>query len=107
MNSKNDIIALITVRNEPNEDCLPEEYELERMDAWAKITSIKRNEFYSADRNGIKLSMCITINVEDWEVAGKDGLKPSIALVDGKRYPIYRTYQTNDSELELILQEVE
>lgn len=107
MNSRDNIIVLVTVSNEPDDDCLPEEKIINQYEVWANITSIKRSEFYAADRNGIKLAMCVLIDPDDYACAGKDGLKPSIALVDGKRYPIYRTYQTKDYELELILQEVE
>lgn len=111
MRAMNDVISLICEKTTPGTDGFPVKEDIDTLEVFAQINSVKRNEFYAAEREGIKLSLSVYINADDWRasIIIKDGRKiaPCKVVYDGQPYSIYRTYQENDTNMELILQEVE
>lgn len=106
MRAMNDILCLIRIERKPNENGFQEETMVET-EIWGNIGSVKRQEFYAAAREGIQLDAAVTINAEDFKAAVVNGKKPELCRIGSVLHRIYRTYQTNDVEMELILQEVE
>lgn len=110
MRAMNDVITLI-VRGVERNNAIAKETTILESECFARIESVKRSEFYEADREGIKLALSVYVNYEDYRAAAveKDGKRkfPSMVLMDDTYYKIYRTYRVDDDEIELILQEVE
>lgn len=66
---------------------------------WARIQSVKRADWYAAGRNGLQPSLVAVTPVFNY--AGE-----KIAVVQGRRYSIYRTFSPEDSDyIELYLEE--
>ncbi len=111
MKAKNELITLQVIDTVQNTNGFPTESVVDSTEVFAEIESVKRTEFNQAQREGIKLSITATIGYEDWlQSRFKIGEKlkvPSKVLVDEIPYNIYRTYRTNDYEIELVLEEIE
>lgn len=111
MRAMNDVINLICVKTAKRVNGIPQTETAGTTEVFANISSVKRNEYYAADREGVKLALSVYVNVEDFETAAvKDGEKkimPSKVEYDGTVYRIYRTYRESDTTMELILQEAE
>lgn len=110
MHAMNDVVTLVcekTVRS----NGIPQTKTIGELEVFAKIASIKRNEHYAADREGIKLDLSVYINVADYEAAvvedGGKKIAPNKVEYDDAMYRIYRTYRTSNTEMELILQRVD
>ena len=106
MLAMNDILYLIRVEHGQNENGFHTEKQ-EEMEVWGNVGSVKRQEFYAAAREGIQLDATVTINADDFRAAAEGGKRPELCRISETLYRIYRTYQKNDVEMELILQEVE
>lgn len=102
----NDVLYLIRVIRGQNENGFQTEKQ-EELEIWGNIGSVKRQEFYAAAREGIQLDASVTINADDFRAAAEAGKKPELCRIGESLYRIFRTYQKNDVEMELILQEVE
>lgn len=103
MRAMNDLITLISVKKEPDRNALQAEVEVDRLEVFADIRSVKRSEYYEADRAGVKLALSVYIHADDYGAI----TKPSLVEYMGTKYRIYRTYQETDLSIELVLQEVE
>lgn len=111
MRAMNDVITLL-VRDIRRENAVARETTVQESECFARIESVKRSEFYEADRVGVKLALSVYVNYEDFKAAAvvkEDGKRkfPSMVELDSDMYRIYRTYRVDDDEIELILQEVE
>lgn len=111
MRAMNDVITLL-VRGTNYVNAIAQETTIQKTECFARIESVKRSEFYEADRVGVKLALSVYVNYEDFKAAAvvKEGGKkifPSMVELDSDMYRIYRTYRADDDEIELILQEVE
>lgn len=62
-----------------------------------KCGSVTRNEFFEGGRNGLNPEMMFTVFVGDYEGERK-------CEYEGKRYAIYRTYETDSDYIELYVQ---
>lgn len=111
MRSMNDAISLVCEKSTTGADGFPQIQQLDTLEVFAQINSINRGEFYAAEREGIKLALSVYINADDWKASivldGGRKIAPCKVVHDGITYSIYRTYQKNDTDMELILQEVE
>ena len=58
-----------------------------------------RTEWASAARSGLKASRCVTVWADEYE-------GETVAILDGVRYSVYRTYEPNIDEVELYLEQV-
>lgn len=91
-----DTIKLLSTEYEEDELGQKVPHETER-EVFARVESVSRAEFFDAGRIGIKPSWKVTLTfAEDYE--GEE-----LAEYDGKRYAIYRTYQTTGGGVELYL----
>lgn len=110
MKAMNDVVTL-QVAEVKRKNGIPETKVIQESECFARIESVKRNEFYEADREGVKLALSVYVGYVDFQAAGveKDSKKvmPSLVEYEGSTYRIYRTYRTDDDEIELILQEAE
>lgn len=62
------------------------------------VRSVSGSEFFSAGQNGIKASLQVTVDIDDYQ-------NEKIVEVEGVRYGIYRTYRGRQGEIELYLEE--
>ncbi len=110
MQTMNEIIQLICITESPDENGIPEEKKLGENQVFACVNSIKRQEFYAAEREGIKLAVAMYVNADDFKESAiiHEGKKfyPSHVKYGGNTYRIFRTYQESGTSMELILQEV-
>lgn len=111
MNAMNDVATLMVTVTTGRKSGTPEIETVGRLDAFANVCSVKRNEFYAAEREGIRLAIAVYVNVDDFEAAAvmvnEKKKFPNQAELDGKVYNIYRTYRESDTKMELLLQEAE
>lgn len=64
---------------------------------FCNVASISQAEWYSGGQAGLKPEYKATVFAPDYNDEG-------IAILDGKRYAIYRTYRKADETLELYLE---
>lgn len=104
------MIILKTVKKEQGGDGFLREKELLSLLVMAELKSVKRSEYYQAQREGIEIQMMAVVNTCDYEAAiVKDGDKrilPGIVEHDEVIYKIVRTYKKG-RKIEITLQEVE
>lgn len=60
--------------------------------------NVKRSEWLAAAQRGLKAAWCVTIWADEYQ-------GETVAILDGVRYGIYRTYQASADELELYLEQ--
>lgn len=65
-----------------------------KTDIIAEVRSVSRAEFFEGSQNGLSPSFVFRVSM-----FGYAGQK--ILVYDGKRYSIYRTYETDDNYIEL------
>ncbi len=107
---KNDVITLIMkVQSGRNKDGSPQ-YTEQTAEMFADVQSVKRSEFYAANRNGIDLDLVAVMNWTDFYglYVESDGvrIRPSEVEFEGERYRIKRTYSGDKHKLELMLQKL-
>lgn len=85
-----DVVKLIDRRYEKNEYGVNVETETER-EVFAQISSVTRSEFFEAGRNGLNPEFVLTVFAGDYR-------GETICELHGKRYGIYRTYRSQDSD---------
>lgn len=94
-----DILILIESVFNENENGEQIESDGRSLEVWAHSESISRAEWYEAGRNGFAPSLVVTTPRSNY--SGEH-----IAIWNGKRYEIYRTYYSDDNEnVELYLEE--
>lgn len=67
-------------------------------DIFCRKENVKRSEWLSAAQLGLKAAWCVTIWADEYH-------GEMVAVLNGTRYGIYRTYQVNTEELELYLEQ--
>lgn len=65
---------------------------------FCKIQNIKRAEWAAAAHNGKRAAYCVTVWADEYQ--GEE-----VAILNGFRYGIYRTYSPNGEEMELYLEQ--
>lgn len=65
---------------------------------FCKIQNVKRYEWAAAANNGKRAAYCVTVWADEYK--GEE-----IAILNGVRYGIYRTYSPNGEEVELYLEQ--
>lgn len=104
---KNELIELITVTTEQDQDGFPVVSE-RSFEVFADVRSIRQSEYYQASAIGIKVSLMVEINQDDYDASISDGVKPSIVRFAGDSYKIQRTYKKKvEHSIELTLTEVD
>ena len=64
---------------------------------FCSVKSITRSEWAATATKGLKPAYCVTIWADEYE--GEE-----VAILNGVRYSIYRTYQPNSDDMELYLE---
>lgn len=64
---------------------------------FANVKSVTRDEFFNGGRNGLNPELVLTVFFGDYS-------NERIAVVNGTRYTIYRTYLLSNDALELYLE---
>ena len=90
------VITLITLEVNRNAEGIDAESETARADVYAQISSVGYREFYAAAQAGIMPEITATIFDADYD-------RQRVAMVDGIRYRIVRTYRRGD-KVELTLE---
>lgn len=80
------------------------EAQVKETEVFAKIKSVKYNEFYQAFAIGIKPSLIASVDSLDYNEAFYDGNEPSRMLIDGCYYKIIRAYSDMLDYTELTLE---
>ena len=65
---------------------------------FCQVQNIKRTEWAAAAHNGKRAAYCVTVWADEYQ--GEE-----IAILNGVRYGIYRTYSPNGDEMELYLEQ--
>lgn len=65
---------------------------------FCKIQNIKRSEWAAAAHNGKRAAYCVTVWADEYQ--GEE-----VAILNGVRYGIYRTYSPNGEDMELYLEQ--
>lgn len=109
MEQLNDVVTLITdkaitIKGNSTFEVLKEK------ELFADINSVKGAEYYAAMNAGVKVSLVITLDVDDYNdlIVRENGKKyyPRLVLVDEDKYKIVRTYVKKKRYIELTVQEV-
>lgn len=107
---RDDLITFITKTGETfNENGFPVEGTDIRTEKFARVKSVKANEFYQAYSAGMTLSYIFCVDPDDWkdtyaEVEGQK-VAPWAIEYDGTPYRIVRTYRTDMGEIEITVKE--
>lgn len=64
---------------------------------FCSVKNVTRTEWADAAQLGMKAAYCVTVWADEY--SGEN-----VAILDGVRYGIYRTYQPNSEEIELYLE---
>lgn len=67
-------------------------------DVFCNVKNVKRAEWAAAAQNGRKAQFCVSVWADEY--AGEP-----VAILDGIRYSVYRTYQIDPETIELYLEE--
>lgn len=112
----NEVVYLITeLGTEYDEDGFKTESERTKTKVFAEVKTVNYKEFYSADRNGEKVTDIFVVGEDDYNLSmlrdesGKK-IRPSLIEYDGMEYKIIRRYRraTNSNyTIELTCVEVE
>ena len=94
---KTEVIQLVGVSIQ--DDALKQKVEKESdpREIFCSVKNITRAEWAAAGQRGLKPAACVVIWADEYQ-------NEPIAILDGKRYGVYRTYRLNPEELELYLQ---
>ena len=95
--SKSEVLQLVAVSR--NRDALGQfvETELPGREVYASVKSVTRAEWAAVDRQGLKPAACVKIWADEYQ-------GELIAILNGQRYGVYRTYQCKSDEIELYLE---
>ncbi len=93
---RSDVIQLVAVRY--SEDDIGQRIPAETArDVFCSIASVLASEWFEAGRSGMQAALKVTVFEPDYR-------GEQIAVVDGVRYGIYRTYRAKNETLELYLE---
>lgn len=67
-------------------------------DIFCNKQNVKRSEWLTVAQLGMKAVWCVTIWADEYQ-------GENVAILEGVRYGVYRTYQPNSEELELYLEQ--
>lgn len=109
---KNEIMELVTEDAGQLVGGIRRAGERYRREVFCSTKSAVRDEFYQAARSGMKASIILVVDRDEFEEASlsRDGrkIRPKEAFYDGMPYRILRTYQVpGSSDLELTCGEIE
>lgn len=109
---KNEIMELVTEDAGQLVGGIRRAGERHRREVFCGEKSVVRDEFYKAARSGMKASLILVVDRDEFEEASlyRDGrkIRPKEAFYDGTPYRILRTYQApGSSDLELTCEEIE
>lgn len=96
--NKDTLVTLLTITAGTDAEGFPTDEVVESAEVWGSVTSVDRQEFYSAGQRNLKPEIRVTI----WaaEYSGQE-----IIEIDGERYGVYRTYRRDYSdEIELYVE---
>lgn len=65
---------------------------------FCRVQNIKRSEWAAAAHNGKRAAHCVTVWADEYQ-------DEEVAILNGVRYGIYRTYSPNGEEMELYLEQ--
>ena len=65
---------------------------------FCSVQNVKRSEWAAAAHKDLKAMYCVTIWADEYQ-------GETVAVLNGVRYGIYRTYQPNAEEMELYLEQ--
>ena len=65
---------------------------------FCSVKSVTRSEWATAAQQGLKAAYCVTVWADEYQ-------GETIAVLNGIRYAVYRTYQPNSEDIELYLQQ--
>ena len=65
---------------------------------FCQVQSVKRSEWAAAAHSGKRATYCVTVWADEYQ--GEE-----VAILNGTRYGIYRTYSPNGDEMELYLEQ--
>lgn len=93
---RSDVIQLVAVRY--SEDAIGQRIPAETArEVFCNIASVSASEWFEAGRAGMQAALKVTMFAPDYR-------GEQIAVVDGVRYGIYRTYRAKNETLELYLE---
>ena len=93
---RSDVMQLVAVRY--TEDDIGQRIPAETArDVFCNIARVSASEWFEAGRFGMQAALKVTVFEPDYR-------GEQIAVVDGVRYGIYRTYRTKNETLELYLE---
>ena len=93
---RSDVIQLVAVRY--SEDDIGQRIPAETArNVFCSIASVSATEWFEAGRSGMQAALKVTVFEPDYH-------GEQIAVVDGVRYGIYRTYRAKNETLELYLE---
>lgn len=112
MKELNQVAVLITEKNsERNSNGFSEDVILLNKEVFVAENSVKRTEYYAALREGFKVNIILTVNIDDYNecIVKENGEKylPQKVIYDETVYLILRTYKTDEQYMELTLMETE
>lgn len=67
-------------------------------EVFCSVKSVGQKEFFEGGRNGLKPSLLIIVDFDDYQ-------DEKIVLYNEKKYSVYRTYTTERKDIELYIQE--
>lgn len=94
---KTDVIQLIAVSRTVDAMKQVKEAEQPPREIYCSRRSVSRSEWVAAGQRGLKPEACVVVWADEYQ--GEE-----VAILDGRRYGIYRTYQSNPEEVELHLE---
>ena len=94
---KTDLIQLVGLTIVDDAQKQKVEVENEPREIFCSVKNITRAEWAAAGQKGLKPAACVVVWADEYQ-------DEEIAILGGKRYGVYRTYQPNPEEVELYLQ---
>ena len=94
---KTDLIQLVGLTIADDAQKQKVEEETEPREIFCSVKNITRAEWAAAGQKGLKPAACVVVWADEYQ-------DEEIAILDGRRYGVYRTYQPNPEELELYLE---
>lgn len=67
-------------------------------DIFCNIKDVTRTEWAAAAQGGFRAAYCVTIWADEYQ-------RETVAILNGVRYAIYRTYRPNSEDMELYLRQ--
>lgn len=90
-------ITLVSVVHESDSLKQLVERETGTQTVFCSVKNITRSEWAATAHRDLKPALCVTVWADEY--AGE-----MVAIFEGKRYGVYRTYQPNSEEIELYLE---